>query len=313
MAAGSALVVVSVLAGLALRGSAPVGHFVSAEAQDRFLVAYDRAMLDLPSPQRVIDVRTTFGVVRVYRFAGTADGSEPLVLLPGRASGSPVWADNLPGLLRLGDVYALDLLGEPGLSVQGRPITSDADQAQWLHEVLLALPEPRVHLVGVSIGGWTATNLAVRQPEKIASLTLLEPVLVFGNLAFEVVVRSLPASVRWFPKAWRDSFSRWTAGGAPVDDVPVAQLIEAGLQSYALRLPTPTRVAEEDLAALDLPVLVVFGGRSPMHDSAAGAELADRVLPRGEVLVYPGATHAINGEHPQAIADDLGRFLASLG
>jgi hypothetical protein len=33
-------------------------------AKDRFVAAYDRAMADLPPPQRILDVRTGFGVVR---------------------------------------------------------------------------------------------------------------------------------------------------------------------------------------------------------------------------------------------------------
>jgi hypothetical protein len=45
---------------------------------------------DLPSPQRTLDVRTSFGVVRVYRFAGAQPTKAPLVPLPGRASASPV-------------------------------------------------------------------------------------------------------------------------------------------------------------------------------------------------------------------------------
>jgi hypothetical protein len=49
---------------LALRDSSPVGHFTSAVAKDRFVAAYDRAMADLPPPQRILDVRTGFGVVR---------------------------------------------------------------------------------------------------------------------------------------------------------------------------------------------------------------------------------------------------------
>jgi pimeloyl-ACP methyl ester carboxylesterase len=308
----AALAAVSLVAGLVLRGEAPVGHFVSAAAQDRFRAAYDRALADLPDAERVLDVRTSFGVVRIYRYAGTG-AAEPLVLLPGRASASPVWADNLPSLLRLADVYTLDLLGEPGLSVQDRPIASDADQAQWLHEVLVALPEPRLHLVGVSIGGWTATNLALHQPAKVASLTLVEPVLVLDDLALEAVVRSIPGSVRWLPKAWRDSFGSWTAGGAPVEDVPVAVLIEAGMQAYALRLPPPSRIAEPDLANLRLPVLVLLGGRSPMHDSAVAAETAARALPGASVEVFPEATHALNGEHPQEVADAVGRLLARAG
>ena len=309
----AALVAASLVAGMVLRGEAPVGHFTSAPAQDRFRTAYDRALADLPPAERVLDVRTSFGVVRLYRYAGSGSSAEPLVLLPGRASASPVWADNLPSLLRVADVYTLDLLGEPGLSVQDRPITSDADQAQWLHEVLLALPEPRVHLVGVSIGGWTATNLALRQPAKVATLTLLEPVLVLDDLALEAVVRSIPASVRWLPRSWRDSFGSWTAGGAPVEDVPVAGLIEAGMQAYALRLPAPTRVAEAELTRLDLPVLVLLGGRSPMHDSAAAAQVGRRALPRGTVEVVPDATHALNGERPQEVADAVARLVASAG
>jgi hypothetical protein len=86
---------------LALRDTSPVGHFTSAAAKDRFVGAYDRAMIDLPAPQQTLDVRTSFGVVRVYRFAGAQPTKAPLVLLPGRASASPVWADNLPALLKL--------------------------------------------------------------------------------------------------------------------------------------------------------------------------------------------------------------------
>ena len=97
-----------------------------------------------------------------------------------------------PSLLRLRSVYAVDLLGEPGLSVQQRPISTPRDHAQWLHDMLLALPEPQVHLVGLSIGGWTAMNLVVHRPEKLASVTLIEPVRVYAELSFGAIVRSVP-------------------------------------------------------------------------------------------------------------------------
>jgi pimeloyl-ACP methyl ester carboxylesterase len=109
------------------------------------------------------------------------------------------------------------------MSIQSRPITSADDHARWLHEVLLALPESEVHLLGMSIGGWTAINLAVRQPEKIASVTVLDPIMTFNNLSVEAIVRTIPARVRWFPKAWRDGFASRTANGAPVEDVPVTE------------------------------------------------------------------------------------------
>jgi hypothetical protein len=54
----------------------------------------------------------------------------------------------LAGALRT--PYAIDPLGEPGASIQDRPIENDDDQARWLNEALTQLPEPSVHLLGDS-------------------------------------------------------------------------------------------------------------------------------------------------------------------
>jgi pimeloyl-ACP methyl ester carboxylesterase len=290
-----------------------VGHFASASDKDRFMAAYGTAMAALPNPAQTRDIVTTFGVVRVYRFTGADDDSTPLLLLPGRAAPTPVWADNLPGLLALRSVYTLDLLGEPGMSIQARPITNDADQAAWLHEVLAKLPEAQVHLVGLSIGGWTAMNLAVHRPEKIASLTLIEPVFVFASMSVEAIVRSIPASVPWLPKTMRDDFNSWTAGGAPVRHEPVGDMIEAGMGAYRLKLPLPGRPDPATVAALPMPVLVILAGASPMHDTAAAAAEARRLLPRGTVKVYAGASHAISGERPAEIAKDVAAHMDRSG
>jgi len=287
----------------------PVGHFTSRAGRVRFLAAYAQAMSCLPSADAVLDLPTAFGVVRCYRFDGPHPNREPLVLLPGRSSASPVWAANLPSLLQVASVYTVDLLGEPGLSVQTRPIRDAADQAAWMHEVLLQLPEPLLHLLGVSIGGWTAANLAVQEPAKVASMTLLDPVFVFAGMSTRAVIRSIPASVRWLPRAWRDSFTSWTANGAPVEHDPVADMIATGMETYALKLPAPNRLSRNQLRDLKMPVLVIVAGCSPMHNAAAVAEEARAALREGQVEVYPGASHAINGEYPEQIAADLTAFL----
>lgn len=308
IAAVVALVTVTI--GYALRDPSPVGYFTSAQAQDRFAGAYQEAMAELPKPDRTLDIRTGYGVVRLYHFSGGTDpAAAPLLLLPGRASSSPVWADNLPSLLRLRGVYTVDLLGDAGMSLQQRPIDDAVDHAQWLHEVLLALPEPQVHLLGVSFGGWTAINLVVHRPAKVASVVLLDPVMVFARLSAEVMVRSIPVAFRWAPRSWRDSFASWTANGAPVEDVPIARMIEAGLQTYAMKLSAPTRPSDDQLAAVDVPVLVLMAGKSRLHDAGEGAEQARRLLARGTVKVYPEASHAINGEYPEQIAADIAAFL----
>ena len=309
-----ALVVAALLAILwCLGDGSPVGHFGSAADKLRFVAAYDRAMTALPTPQQVRDIRTAYGIVRVYRFAGANDDKAPLLLLPGRAAPTPVWADNLAGFLALRAVYTIDLLGEPGLSVQDRPLETDVDQAAWLCEVIAQLPEPAVHVVGLSIGGWTAMNLAVNRPQKIASVTLIEPVFVFVNMSVEAILRSIPASLPWLPRKLRDDFNSWTAGGAPVEHEPVGDMIEAGMATYRLKLPLPAMPDPAKVAALPMPVLVILAGQSPMHDAAAAAAEARLRLPRGTVKVYAGASHAINGERPTEIAADVAAHLDRSG
>lgn len=308
-------VVVGLVGALAVaftsRAPSPVGHWDSAEGQDRFLAAYQESFLEMPEASEVYEIRTDFGVVRAYRFDGEGPGPAT-VLLPGRASASPVWADNMPHLLQTGDVYAIDLLGEPGMSVQERPISTDADQAAWLQQAIEALPEDQVHLVGLSIGGWTATNLALHHPEQIEAMTLIDPVFVFDDMPLGTVIRSIPAAFSWMPKTWRDGFNSYTAGGAEVEDVPVAEMIEAGMQHYRLRLPQPSRISEESLAALEMPVLAVIAGESVMLDAETAAATAARALPRGTVRVYDSASHAVSGEHPEEIAADIAELLEQL-
>lgn len=306
------LLVVAGAVTFVLREPSPVGHFRTADGYDRFGVAYDRAMADLPAPDRVLDLRTSFGVVRLYRWSGTGTGVPPVVLLPGTSASTPMWADNLPPLLRVSDVYALDMIGEPGRSVQERPVSAGEDQARWLDEALAQLPEEKVLLFGASLGGWNVMNHLVHRTGKVAGAVVLDPAITFNDLPLSVILRSVPVTLPFAPKSWRDDFNSWTANGAAVEGVPVADLIEVGMQSYAKQLPTPARFPAEQLAAIDVPILVIMAGKSVMHDSAEAARVAEQTLPHGTVKVYPEASHAISGEYPQEIADDLAAFAKGL-
>jgi pimeloyl-ACP methyl ester carboxylesterase len=86
-------------------------------------------------------------------------------------------------------------------------------------------------------------------------------------------------------------------------------MIEAGMMTYRLKLPIPSVIDETRIAALEVPTLVIVAGRSPMHDAQAVAATARRLLRRGTVKVYPGTSHAISGERPDAIAADIAAHL----
>jgi pimeloyl-ACP methyl ester carboxylesterase len=220
-----------------------------------------------------------------------------------------MWGANLSGLLAHRTVFAVDLLGEPGLSVQQRQLRSAEDQAQWFDEMLAGLALPSPHLMGVSFGGWTATNYAVRRPGRVASLTLLDPVMTFAPIPIRTMLMMIPMGLPGGPEGVRRRVLKWIAGGAEVvDSVPVAALIASGTKDFALRQPPPTRFTAHQLRVLDVPVLAVIAGRSVIHDAERAAAAARRLLPRGRVELWTDASHAINGEYPEKIAETAAAF-----
>ncbi|KXO97794.1 alpha/beta fold hydrolase [Tsukamurella pseudospumae] len=305
------LAATAVLAGAGaylVKDPSPVGYWRTAAARETYLEAYRRAFLDLPAPTGTWDVRTDFGVVRAYRFGAPTPGRAPVVLVPGRSSGVPMWADVL-ARLRDREVFAIDALGDAGMSVQDRPFGGAADQAAWLDETLAGLGLSRVHLVGHSFGGWSAANLAVRYPQRVATLTLWEPILVLAGLRWQMYVATLPSALPFLPESWRRKGLE-SIGGAEGGDATgsaIGAMIDAGAAGYRAALPTPEQPDGAALARLTMPVFVGLGARSAVTDTAAAARVA-RTLPNATVRVWPEGTHSL----PMQYADELLAELSAL-
>ncbi|WP_156755956.1 alpha/beta fold hydrolase [Actinokineospora pegani] len=288
-----------------------IGRFRSPEHRAAYDAAYDRGLAALPPPTGRHDITTGFGTVRAYRFGDP--GPEPAVLLPGRAGTAAMWEPNLPALAARGPVYALDLVGEPGRSAQTAPIRGAEDQAAWLSQALTELEVSRAHLVGYSFGGWLAANLAVRAPERVASLVLIDPVHTFARFPLALLVRSALTTVPGVRRWARPSFLRWIADGAEVAaDDPVAALIDEGMRTYRTALPTPMPFTDDQLRSLRVPVLALLAGRSVMHDARRATDHA-RLVPDIRAELWPSATHAIAGESAEAVNDRVLAFWAEVG
>ncbi len=207
-----------------------MGRFTSAVAEARFRSVYTEVMARLPPPAGTEVIATEFGRVHVYRF-GTDDGV-PLVLLPGRAGSTTMWEPNIPVWAAERRVYAVEVLGEAGLSVQERPIRDADDQAAWLGATLQGLGLGRAHLVGVSFGGWLAMNLALHGSKTVASLSLIEPAYVFGRFPLKIVLASL-ATLPGAPEFLRDRMLSWISGGVPVKAEPAARVIASAMKEVS--------------------------------------------------------------------------------
>jgi pimeloyl-ACP methyl ester carboxylesterase len=134
--------------------------FRNAEARRRYLAVYDRLRALTPLPSATHDVETEFGVVRVYQDG--PDGGVPLVLLHCFWATSAMWAEHIPALTVEFTVYTVDMLGQPGTSVQTKPMSTANHCA--LDERGAQRAEYRWRApCRALVRGWTAVQTAARQ------------------------------------------------------------------------------------------------------------------------------------------------------
>jgi pimeloyl-ACP methyl ester carboxylesterase len=181
---------------MAVNSRRRIGRFTGEQARERFLRAYDVAMRTWPEPRRELVVETDFGTVHVHHHGPTTGA--PIVLLHGASGNSSNWYPQIATLGARHPVYAIDTIDDPGRSVAQRVVDGSVENAAWLGEVLAGLGLDDVHLVGLSYGGWLALNQAVYEPERLATVTVLDP----AGLQ-KVPVRSSSTCCSVPPRRWR--------------------------------------------------------------------------------------------------------------
>jgi len=284
-----------------------IGHFRSEAGRASYVRAYETAMAALPAPSETLDVTTSLGTVRAYRWAGADPRLTPVALLPGRSSGVPMWSENLPVLLESGRaVIAMDAIGDAGLSVQTAPLRSFALQATWVDEALDEIGADKVHAVGHSFGGATAVAHALRHPDRVATLTLLEPVFVLRMPPPSTYVWAT-LSMLPVPRRWRDH-ALAKIGGVSVEDVradsAIGTMISVGAQQFQAALPNPKPLNDEELALLAMPTYVAIAGERSLAGGQRAAARAE-LLPAATVEIWAGTTHSL----PMQVHAQLGRRL----
>lgn len=293
-------------------GSADVGHFRTVQGREEYIGYYRQAMEAMPEPSSVQDVATDFGTVRVYIWdAGNAAAdlnSYPVVLLPGRSSGVPMWSANVSVLMRSRQVIAFDALGDAGLSVQSAPLTSMEDQAAWIDQVITAVAPRGVHLVGHSFSGATATAYARLHPQRAMSLTLLEPVFTFAYPPVAKLGWVTIAALPGLPESLRNKALGRIAGEDSAGSDPLALMIKAGSEHFDADLPTPSPLTKGEAEALTMPVYVAIAGRESLAGGRKAAERAEELLPGARVQIWKDATHSLPMQEAEPLAQVLEPF-----
>jgi len=269
------------------------GSWVSDAAREKFLAAYEQAFALWPQPCEELDIETATATTRVHadRPQPIGDsGGDPVVLLS--AFNAAAWYPHVAALGEHRPLYAIDMPGEANPSVARALMTPPENCAAWLHELLGELSERPAHLVGFSYGGWIAMNQAIRSPGRVASITLLDPAGLTRLDARFWFWLALAGLATMTPMPLRRRLARWLDSPGMVEP-ELMTLMWAGTRGYQAEPKFPGVLTDDELRAIEVPVLLVSGARSAML-SPAEARARGSVMPHAEVAVVPGSHGGFN-------------------
>ncbi len=212
---------------------------------------------------------------------------------------------------------------DSGLSGKSQSDYQVGDMASDAVSVLEVLEIPNAHIVGQSMGGMIAQQIAIDHPDRVLSLSLLstspdvsiaapDPRILKVSSDLEVTNES-----DWVEAAV-DSIRVQTGSLWDFDEILVRDRITAAVERSfrprdAMRqvqaiLSSPSRTA--DLSGVEAPTTVIHGSEDPILPLAHGKALAG-AIPHAQLVVINGMGHAVPWGHWDVILPTLLSHLQS--
>ncbi len=236
----------------------------------------------------------------------------PLVLVHGFMGGSAQWEGSLDSLAARREVIAVDLPGF-GKNADLPPVPSIAGYADWVVQHLRALGVDRYHLLGHSMGGMIAQEIARADADRIDRLVLYATGAV-GVLPgrFETIAQSKLRAAHDGPThTARRIAATWFLAGETAEGYEHCASIAAQTQLAAMSTGLDAMQSWTGEATLDQirhETLILWGDRDRTYPWAQ-TQLLWQTIPNTSLAVAPGCAHAVHAEKPELFQSFLTDFL----
>lgn len=248
-----------------------------------------------------------------------------LVFVHGLGGSWQNWLENLPHFARAHRCIAMDL-GGFGAS---DPVDGDVSMERYARSVAELMEQLGIASAGVignSMGGFIALELAIRFPERVERLVLVsaavlwqeyrhaKPLVTLANATEVVAARVLAEVPDWVLRRPRARTQALRFGGIRAE-VPrelqrellltarrTAGFLPAlqGLSSYPLR---------DELQSVRCPTLIVWGTKDPLVGVGHAKEL-ESLIPGSRASIYEGVGHVVQLEAPDRFNREVEDFLS---
>ncbi|MFN2646450.1 MAG: alpha/beta fold hydrolase [Burkholderiales bacterium] len=233
----------------------------------------------------------------------------PLVFLHG-ASGAPVV---LPFMEKLAERFEIIVPDHPGYGRSDEPdwLENIHDLAYFYLDFLAALELERAVIVGSSMGGWMAMEMAVRNTARIGSLVLVSPagIAAEGVEPADIFLLSPEDTIRKLFYEQKHAEERLAMPMTPeAIDLALKNRHTTARLAWEPRLHDP--FLPKWLHRIDVPVAIVWGKDDQILPVGIAHELKRR-MPRAELHVFERCGHLPQVEKPAEFCDLVVRFACS--
>ncbi len=231
-----------------------------------------------------------------------------------------MWSACIAGLSARYRTYALDTITDIGLSVPRREIATKEDLVTWLDEVFTALvPEGPLNLMGMSYGGWLASEYALRFPGRLRKVVMLAPggtVLRLSPAFFiRVMIVSIPLpglggkplqrTLRWL---FEDTVRSGEKGRIMIEQ-QLPYLLTSGRLFNLPRLVWPRVLTDKEWRRFSVPALFLVGENEKIYSARAAVRRLNRVAPQVKTGIIAGAGHDLTMVRAGVVAQRALEFL----
>jgi 3-oxoadipate enol-lactonase len=244
-----------------------------------------------------------------FRIAYHETGSgQPLIILHGAESHKGQYEIFAPLLSPDVRVISYDQR-DVGDAVSPDEDYSIKDLADDCVRLMDALDIPTAHVMGISLGGVIALNVAMRHPERVHTLIVgAAPDLSHPNEFLRSLVDASPSEresmmldASMSPAGQKDEWLLTHL--ASLDRDPVTG------QGSRRQAAMTTGDAFAELERIEAPTLILYGDSDPIAPAEVGHRL-NREVPNSEMIVLEGARHGLSFEFRRETARAVNEWIA---
>jgi pimeloyl-ACP methyl ester carboxylesterase len=264
------------------------------------------------------------GGARLYYYAaGTRGEGEPIVFVHGFPTSSHLWTEVVRFAPAGHRLVVVDLLG---FGRSDRPAGRDVSVRGHAERMVGLLDELGINyacIVGHDVGGGVAQAMAVRWPQRVSRLCLVNSVAFDEWPAREVkMARAMIPLTRHLPPTWLLSIVRNDLCRGYTDADRCSHSVERYVKTFASQDGRDALMAH--LSALDSadtmaleprlhdlvhPTAIVWGAHDPFLPVSLGERLRD-AIPGATLEIIQEARHFTPEEAPERVARSIAELLA---